>query len=319
MKKIIFCTVSIISFFASQAQQYPWWTQYKSNQMLANPAFSGTKRILDVRLNYRNQWTGFDGAPKTYVLSVNSRLLKGKMGVGAFMFNDEIGPFKTLNASLNAAYHLKFPDSEFSLGIQGNYLKQRFNGNAITIRNQQDKSINQYIEDKAGEFDASIGLLYYNDRFHIGIGANNVAGNKLEYYKNDSIKTGKFRLVSHYNFSAGYNWAEDPDFTFENTIYAAYVAAVPFIFDYTLRLHIKKQLLAGASIRFGDAIALQMGYTLKDQLQIVYSYDFVTSALRKYQSGTHEISIIYSTNLGFDKKKRGFNNRFLRQRFQYLL
>jgi hypothetical protein len=146
-----------------------------------------------------------------------------------------------------------------------------------------------------------------------------VAGNKLEYYKNDSIKTGKFRLVSHYNFSAGYNWAEDPDFTFENTIYAAYVAAVPFIFDYTLRLHIKKQLLAGASIRFGDAIALQMGYTLKDQLQIVYSYDFVTSALRKYQSGTHEISIIYSTNLGFDKKKRGFNNRFLRQRFQYLL
>jgi hypothetical protein len=62
-----------------------------------------------------------------------------------------------------------------------------------------------------------------------------------------------------------------------------------------------------------------MGYTLKDQLQIVYSYDVVTSSLRKYQSGSHEISLIYSTNLGFDKKKRGFNNRFLRQRFQYLL
>ena len=84
--------------------------------MLANPAFCGTKRLVDVRLNYRNQWTGFEGAPKTYVLSLNSRLWKGRIGVGGFIFNDVIGPFKTTNSSLTLAYHLKFPDSEFSIG-----------------------------------------------------------------------------------------------------------------------------------------------------------------------------------------------------------
>lgn len=301
------------------AQQYPWWTQYKSNQMLANPAFCGTKRLVDIRLNYRNQWTGFDGAPKTYVLSLNSRLWKGRIGVGGFIFSDAIGPFKTTNSSLTVAYHLRFPDSEFSIGFQGNYLKQKFNGNDITLRNQQDKAINQYTEDKAGNFDASFGLLYYNDRFHIGLAANNVVESVFEYYKSDTAKKGKFTNVSHYNFSAGYNWSDNPDFTFENSVYAAYVSGVPFLFDYTLRLHIKKQLLVGGSIRFGDAIALQLGYTIQDKVQIVYSYDFITSPLRKYQKGTHEISLIFSSNLGTDKKKRGFNGRFLKQRFQYLL
>ena len=287
--------------------------------MLANPAFSGTKRLVDIRLNYRNQWTGFEGAPKTYVLSLNSRLWKGRLGLGGFVFNDVIGPFKTINSSLNLAYHLKFPDSEFSIGFQGNYMKQKFIGTDITLRNQQDKAVNQYITDKAGDFDASIGLLYYNDRFHIGLGANNIVESALEYYKNDTLKKGNFTNSTHYNFSAGYNWSDNPDFTFENSIYAAYVSGVPFLFDYTLRLHIKKQLLVGGSIRFGDAIALQLGYTIKDKIQIVYSYDFVTSALRKYQSGTHEISMIFSSNFGTDKKKSGFNGRFLKQRFQYLL
>lgn len=303
----------------SYGQQYPWWTQYKSNQILANPAFCGTKRVLDLRINYRNQWTGFEGAPKTYVLSVNSRLLKGKLGLGAFMFKDDIGPFKTINSSITFAYHLKFPDSELSFGVQGNYLKQRFNGNDVTLRNQQDKAVNFSTDDQAANFDASFGLLYYNDRFNLGVGANNVVGSGIQHYKNDSIKDATFKLAPHYNFSAGYNWGDNPDFVFENSVYAAFVPGVPISFDYTLRLHMKKQVMAGLSFRFGDAIALQLGYTLKDMVQIAYSYDFVTSPLRRYQSGSHEISLIFSSNLGTDVKKRGFNGRFLKQRFQYLL
>ncbi len=313
--------IVILSFFSlvTFGQQYPWWTQYKSNQTVLNPAFCGTKKLLDIRVNYRNQWTGFDGAPKTYVLALNSRLMKGKLGVGGFIFKDDIGPFKNFNGSVTAAYHLKFDDSELSFGVQGNYMRQKFNGNDITLRNQQDKAINQYTEDKAGNFDGSFGLVYYNDRFHIGVAANNIASSTLEYYKNDTVKKGKYINAPHYNISAGYNWADNPDFVFENSVLAAYVNGMPFSFDYTLRLHMKKQLMAGLSFRFGDAIALQLGYTIQEKIQISYSYDFVTSPLKKYQSGSHEIKFIFSSNLGTDKKRRGMDSRFLKQRFQYLL
>lgn len=312
---LIFIGVS----FSVSAQQYPWWSQHRSNQTLFNPAFCGTKRLVDVRINYRNQWTGFDGSPKTYALSLNSRLLKGRIGIGGFIFKDDIGPFKNINSSLTAAYHLKFADSEFSFGIQGNYIKTKFNGNDITLRNQQDKSINQYVEDKTGNFDGSFGLLYYNDRFHLGVGANNIVGATFEFYKDDSLKKGKYSNVAHYNLSAGFNYADNPDFTFENSILAVYVPGVPFSFDYTLRLHMKKQLIAGFSFRLNDAIALHLGYTIQEKFQISYSYDIVTSPLRKYQNGSHELTLIFSSNLGTDMKKRGVDKRFIKQKYHYLI
>jgi type IX secretion system PorP/SprF family membrane protein len=314
-----FILICIAISFSVSAQQYPWWTQYRNNQTLFNPAFCGTKRLVDIRINYRNQWTGFDGSPKTYALSLNSRLWKGRLGVGGFIFKDDIGPFKNLASSLTAAYHIKFADSEISFGVQGSYIKQRFNGNDVTLRNQQDKAINQYIEDKAGNFDGSFGLLYYNDRFHLGIGANNIGGSTFEYYKKDTLKKGKYTNVPHYNLSAGFNWADDPDFTFEHSILAVFVPGVPFSFDYTLRFHMKKQLIAGVSFRLNDAIALQLGYTIKEKFQISYSYDIVTSPLRKYQSGSHELTLIFSSNMGTDQKKRGGDKRFSKQKYQYLI
>jgi type IX secretion system PorP/SprF family membrane protein len=301
------------------AQQYPWWSQYRNNQTLYNPAFCGTKRLVDFRINYRNQWTNFEGAPKTYALALNTRLWKGRLGLGGFIFKDDIGPFKNFNSSVTIAYHLKFSDSELSFGVQGNYLSTKFVGNDITLRNQQDKAINQYIDNKTGNFDGSFGLLYYNDRFHIGIGANNIARSKLEFYKNDSLKKAIYTNSPHYNISAGFNWADDPDFTFENSILAVYVPNIPFSFDYTLRLHMKKQIIAGFSFRLNDAIALHLGYTIKEKFQIIYSYDLITSPLRKYQSGSHEISLVFSSNLGTDIKKRGFDKRFVRQKYQYLV
>lgn len=319
MIKRLFISAFFLLSFCSYSQQYPWWTQFRSAQTLLNPGFCGTKRLVDVRLNYRNQWTGYDGAPKTLALALNSRLLKGKLGAGGFIYKDDIGPFKNFSGSLTAAYHLKFPDSELSFGVQGNYMSRRFDGTDITIRNQQDKAINQYTADKTSNFDASFGIVYYNDRFHIGIGANNVIGSSFEFYKKDDAKKGTFTNAAHYNISAGYNWAEDLNFVFENTVLAVYVPSVPFSFEYNLRLHIKKQLMAGLDFRFNDAIALQLGYTIRDNIQISYSYDFVTSPLRTYQKGSHEIMIIFSSNMGTDKKKRGFNGRFLRQRFQYML
>lgn len=318
LKKQLILILLLVSGFCF-GQQYPWLTQYRGNPIVLNPGFCGTKRLVDVRLTYRNQWQGYDGSPKTYVLSLNSRLAKGKLGLGGFVFKDDIGPFRNFAGSLTAAYHLKLEDTELSIGVQGNYLSQRFVGTDVKTRNQQDKAINQYVEDKVGSFDGSFGLVYYNDRFHIGLAANNIASSNFEYYKNDTLKKGKFNNVAHYNISAGYNWADDESMVFENSIMAAYVPGTPFAFDYTIRLHMYKQLMAGFSFRFQDAIALQLGYTIKENFQIAYSYDFVTSPLRKYQNGSHEVKLIFSSNFGTDQKRRGFNSRFLKQKFQYLL
>ncbi len=316
--KTSICLLFLFITNSFYAQQYPWFTQNRSNNVVNNPGFCGTKRLIDFRLNYRNQWTGFEGSPKTYALSLNGRLLKGKLGLGGFLFKDEIGPFQNLYSAITAAFHLKFSDSELSFGIQGNYLSQKIIGSKITIRNQQDKAVDLLSTDKSGTFDGSFGMVYYNDRFHLALAANNLAGSKTEHYKQDSIKKNNFINATHYNLSAGYNFGDNPDFVFENNLFATFVNGVPPSFDYTLRLHMMKQLMAGFSLRFADAVALHLGYTYKDQLQVSYSYDIVTSPLRKYQSGSHEVKIVFSSNLGRDNKKRGLNGIFIRQKYQYI-
>ncbi|GIV27480.1 MAG: hypothetical protein KatS3mg027_1294 [Bacteroidia bacterium] len=68
-------------------------TQYRGNLYIFNPAFSGTKRWIDARAMYRQQWTGFTGSPTTAAVNFNIRYLNGKLGSGFMVFNDKIGAF----------------------------------------------------------------------------------------------------------------------------------------------------------------------------------------------------------------------------------
>jgi type IX secretion system PorP/SprF family membrane protein len=284
-----------------------------------NPGFCGTKRFVDFRMFYRNQWTGLPGAPKTYAASLNMRLAEGKVGIGGFAFNDAIGPFKTTYAGLTFAYHLKFDDVELSFGAQGIYMNQSFNGSKVTLHNSVDKSMDLASTASIKGTDGSVGLVLLNDRFYLGIGANNLIGKEMIYYQGDPFYKGKYKNEPSITLGAAFNYAEDPNYTFENSVMMLYTNGVPFYFDYTLRLHIQKILLTGISIRLKDAVAVHLGMNIKNQLQIAYSYDIITSPLQKYNSGSHEISLVFSSNMGRDQKKKGFNNRFLRQKFQYLL
>lgn len=320
MRKSIFIFALLISALAANAQQFPWYTQYRSNLYMFNPGFCGTKRFVDLRLFYRYQWAGYKGAPKTYAATFNMRLMEGKVGTGLIFFNDEIGPFKNTNASLSFAYHLKFDDVELSIGLQGSYMQQLFNGTKLTLHNQADQSINLLASSKTTAYDGSFGLVLINDRFYLGVGGINMLGKEMNHtYYNTPGFLGKYKNEAAYSVAAGYNYAENPNYTFENSLMALYTSGVPIYIDYTLRLHINKILLTGFSIRFKDAVALHLGFNIKNQFQVAYTYDYVTSPLRKYQSGSHELSIVFSSDLGRNQQKRGFNGRFLKQKFQYLL
>lgn len=284
-----------------------------------NPAFCGTKRLLDFRLFYRNQWDGFAGAPKTYAASLHLRLAEGKVGLGGFAFNDEIGPFKTTYTGGTFAFHIKMDDIELSFGLSGVYMNQSFNGSKVTLHNSVDRAIDLTSASTVKGTDGSVGVLLINDRFYLGLAINNIISREFLHYQNSPPYKGKYKNEPSYSVGAAYNYAEDPNYTFENSVMALYTSGVPIYFDYTLRLHIQKVLLTGISFRVKDAIALHLGVTIKNKLQIAYSYDIITSPLKKYNQNSHEISLVFSSNMGTDKKKRGFNNRFLKQKFQYLL
>lgn len=285
---------------------------------MLNPAITGTKREVDARLSYRNQWVGYDGAPKTVGLSLHSRFFNGSMGAGMYVMQDNIGPSKQTNLGASYAYHIRFPDCELSLGAAGNFTKYTLYGNKITLHNTQDPAVDQSIINSAWVGDANAGIYLYNDRFHIGLSAWHLASSKAEFYKKDTTKKGLVPFVPHINFTLGYNFSQNPDYVWESTIHANYVPGVPFMLDYTLRMHFREMFFTGFALRLHDAIALQFGFNFMGCMQVSYSYDVLIGKLRNYSSGSHEIMLVYSYDAFSRNKHRRRDKHFLNQRYGYL-
>ncbi|MCW3102011.1 MAG: hypothetical protein JWO09_451 [Bacteroidetes bacterium] len=318
MKKILACCYLLIVFAgASPAQQMPYYSQFRSNLYMINPAVTGTKKLVDARLNYRAQWMGYEDAPRTANMSLHSRFLKGKMGAGLYLMQDKVGPFKQMNLGLSYAYHIRFPDVELSAGVAGNFSKQTLIGDKIYLHNSQDPSINQYVTNSTWASDAHAGIYLYNDRFHVGLSALHMMETTAEFYKKDTTKKGFLKYADHVNFTLGYNYSQNPDYVLESTLYGIYVAGTPFNLDYTLRVHYKQMIFAGFSVRLRDAVALHVGATFMEEYQVSYSYDLLIGKMKNYSSGSHEIMIAFSSSI-FKQKRGRANDKFLHQRYGYM-
>lgn len=68
--------VLMLMLMKTYAQQKPYHTQYILNNYILNPALSGIENYTDVKLSYRNQWTGIDGAPVTIYASAHAPIGK---------------------------------------------------------------------------------------------------------------------------------------------------------------------------------------------------------------------------------------------------
>lgn len=320
MKKLATIFVLCLTF-PCLAQQYPFWSQYRSNLYMLNPAVAGTRKTVDARLCYRNQWVGFKGAPVTMSASLHAALLKKKrLGVGGFVFRDKIGPSQFTTMAAGAAYKVPIGDVFISGGMNVSYNVQSIDFSFMTYRNTQDLALtNVMTTEKAKILNGASGILVYNERFHIGVGMNNMFGTAYLFDKSKNIrKYGQMKTVPHYALSIGYNWAEDLDYVFENNAMAVYVSGAPILLDYYLRMHIKQSLIVGAGIRFGTAVLAQVGWTFAENAQFTYSYDFNYNRLRPTNSGSHEIKLAIVFDDG-SQNHHGLNKKFLKQKFQYLL
>src|SRR6266850_5345910 len=75
MKRYIIMAVLIGRYLAADAQYVPNSSQPFQFASIYNPAFTGVEPYGDMRLGYRNQWTGFGtNAPKFIQLAYNFRV-----------------------------------------------------------------------------------------------------------------------------------------------------------------------------------------------------------------------------------------------------
>ncbi len=307
MKKIytLVASLFLLGTINVNAQQDPQYTQYMYNMSIVNPAYAGSKDAVSMGALYRKQWAGFDGAPSTGTLFINSRVGK-KVGVGLSFINDKIGPVTENNVYGDFSYTLDLGGvHKLALGLKAgltfhsaDYFSQI--GNGYTI-DPDDPAFGA--DSKKTFFNTGLGAYYYTDKYYIGLSVPNMIE---EYYLSfDGKDYGQRKM--HMFLTGGYVFDLDSDWKFKPSTMIKYAANSPVSFDLSANFLYANKFEVGATYRLDDAVGAMVNYRVTPQLRVGYAYDYVTSDINKVAKGSHEFMILYDI---FLSKKVSSSSRY---------
>jgi len=90
-------------------------------RMAWNPAQTGVPNYVQATAIYRQQWMGFEGAPNRVGIYAQLPLAEWNTGVGLALEQQEVGPFRYTDVTLNYAYLMQLGRGQLSLGISGQF------------------------------------------------------------------------------------------------------------------------------------------------------------------------------------------------------
>ncbi len=290
VKHIIFTCLVFCLSESIVAQHLPQYTQYMLNDYAINPAIAGkNKDYWECKSNNRYQWVGLTDAPRTYILSLQGPFRNRKMGIGGTIYTDIVGPTRRVGFQFAYAYHVKLTETlKLGLGLSAGLLQYSVDGSKLLLHDPNDQILsNAYQKAYAPDFGA--GLYLYDDKLFLSLSVPQLYRANLKFFENQTTKNSV--LEPHFYGLVGYKFNLGEDFKVEPSVMVKYVTPAPIKIDGGVRLIYQEMIWIAGSFRSNDAISATLGYLYKEWLMVGYSYDFTTTRLKNYSSGTHEIMI----------------------------
>lgn len=287
--------------------QDPIFSQFYAMPLQINPGFAGTALAPRAGLAYRNQWTGFQNAYRTYAAYYEQSFDRLNSGIGFHLEGDNAGDgiFKTNRFSAMYAYRLKVNDFiALKLGLEMGVHQVNLNWDKLVFPDQID-NLDGYIynteeirpdQTNRTELDISSGLLLLSEKFYLGVGLKHLNTPSQSILRlNKNLLRG---LPIRYTFHGGTEWVvkqgnkrQEASFVSPNFLY---VAQGPY-----------QQLNVGAYVSLGpvfagswfrhtfgnaDAVILLAGFRA-EPFKIGISYDATVSGLANNAGGTFELTL----------------------------
>lgn len=306
MKKyIIGLLLAFTAFTDGFSQQDALYSQYMFNPFMINPAYAGSRNATSAVLLFREQWLGIEGAPSTQTFSIHSPFQKNKMALGLNISNDQIGPTRNTGGFLTYAYHLTMPKGKLSMALRGGVYNSRLDQSLLNYQDQTDRFIgSNYVNAISPSFD--FGLYYYTNKFYAGFSATHLTQNNFIY---DGLpEDANFDLKRHYMLATGYAWEINRNTVFKPSVLIKYVENAPINIDVNASVLLKKVFWLGLSYRSAGSLVFITEYNIAEFIRLGYSYDLVTSRLKKFSGATHELFVGFDVNF---RKVKSVSPRYL--------
>jgi type IX secretion system PorP/SprF family membrane protein len=273
-------------------------TQQWFSRININPAATGNSNNIDVFLLNRQQWTGFDNAPKTSVLNAHSYFNTIQSGLGLSLMFDRIGvSHETVDATLSYAYHIDLADEVLlSLGLSGGIYNSQWDPKKNSMSEEDDPEL---LTDKSSrttpDFDAGFELNAYGMTF--GASGTHLINSRDTY----TGKPGRaFYAYARYRMAIDRNFEVAPSIMYHNSNRSNF-------FDLNVTGWYRKKYWAGLSFRPNNAFAVMLGAEI-NMFRVGYAYDRSVGATSSLAANTHEIML----SVRIQKPKKGRpTNRWL--------
>ena len=295
---IIFLMAFLVSYM-SYGQREPLYTQYMYNIGAFNPAYVGTVDKLDISGLYRAQWIDIPGAPRNIRVGANIPFESRKHGMGLNVISDEIGP--TTNTFVDVSYSYQINLSEFtklSFGIAagGSFLNVDFSKG--DFENPGEPILDQAT---INEFYPTIGagLFLYQDNWYLGASVPNFLTDGLYDDSVAQIVEDKLQFI----FIGGYIFDLSDSLKFKPAFLVNQIQGAPTTVNISTNFLIKDLFTLGAAYSIDNAVTGLAGFQISSSTFIGYSYDYNTTGLGEFNSGSHEIILKFYLGQGSGKSK----------------
>jgi type IX secretion system PorP/SprF family membrane protein len=292
MKKYIILFLLAFQVYSAKAQQYPLISQYMFNGLFLNPAYAGQHQMINTSLLHRSQWVGFDGAPRTSILSADGMIGNSTShAIGGILYHDRIGATNETDLSVNYAYHIRLGETtRMSFGVRAGAAYYNSNLTNLNVWEEDDvfmNNINRIIP-KAG-----FGTFLYADNYFAGISIPTLLA-----YENGMDVHPDITRASHYHrhylLNGGYVHTINENLKIRPSTLIKFMPRAPVQADINLNALLYDMFEVGVSYRTGDAVVFMTQFNTNNGFRIGYAFDLTTTQIRRHSHGSHEIFLAYN-------------------------
>jgi len=325
VKKGLLIIVVLLLAVRMDAQDLPIYSQYLFNKYLINPAVAGSDGYTSINLTTRQQWTGYMGAPQTYSLSMQGRLLKqkyiirdnilskkifkphteGKVGLGGTVYSDINGLVRRTGFSTSYAYHIWLQGgTQLSFGLAFTGYHYKIDQRQIQFEDPDEPWLNTDFRKGIFVPDFNFGAFLLNRKFAIGFSAQELmegfikAGSQA--YRDLKIQR-TYYLFGNYDFEPDNKTLIQPSLLIKMSEQLRPQADIGLTWSYDNRIWL------GGTFRTGSAIIANVGVR-RDRLFFGYSFDFTLQKIQMSTYGSHEF--IMAVRFGDTPRKYRWLDRY---------
>ncbi len=307
LRRKVFIFLLLLTCTTAFSQQLPVYSQYLYNKFLINPAVAGSDGYTSINLTAREQWIGYNGAPRTFSFSLQSRMMKrsyilkqtsvkkqvfrpksdGKVGLGGFVFSDRNGLVQRTGFQVSYAYHMWIQKgTQWSMGLSLTGYHYKIDDKQINFEDPDEPWLNNELRRGLFVPDMTFGTYLLNARYSFGFSADQLfqASGKFGNIAYDNFKmTRQYYLFGSYDFARGRSVIIQPSFMMMMSEQFKPQIDIGATYIY------EQDFWAGLAFRTSGAVIANVGVKYEN-IFIGYAFDFTLSEIQRVTYGTHEVT-----------------------------